>query len=326
MGNQNGINKAFKIVLIVAVVVIGLGISGLYALRSNVNLIRVSNEKNGYNLPGGSMTDLSEEMMGTSVATDSFESQGVFSENSRQVGIKSMPASAPETIEKKVIKNGSLSLKVDNVDESAEEISQIAKSNGGDISSSNFYQSGKNLKSGYVTVKVPASNFEKAYSQIKKTASLVVRESTSGSDVTEEYLDLQAQLRNKQAEEQAFQRIMDQAQKIDDILAVQAELSRVRGEIEQLQGRIKYLDSQADMATIMVNLSEDAEIAVVDRWRPWQVAKESINDLIKKAQNFVDLVIRLVITAIPILILYGFLILAAYKVGRSMYFRFRKKE
>ena len=56
-------------------------------------------------------------------------------------------------------------------------------------------------KSGTITIKVPVANFEKAFAQLKKVASLVVRESTSGQDVTEQYVDLQARLKNKQEEE-----------------------------------------------------------------------------------------------------------------------------
>lgn len=231
----------------------------------------------------------------------------------------------PET-EKKIIKNGNLTLKVDKVDSAVENITQIARGNGGEILSSNFYQTGSNVKSGVITIKVPMGNFEKAYAEIKKVASLVVVESTSRQDITEQYVDFQAQLKNKQAEEEAFVKIMSQAQKIDDILAVQVELSRVRGQIEQLQGRIKYLDSQTDMSTISVNLTEDAIISVTDRWKPLQVAKESINMLVKKLQGFVDFLLRLLIVVIPVLLLYGIVVFGFYKLGRKMYLKFRKKK
>lgn len=238
---------------------------------------------------------------------------------------ESVPTELPG-IDKKIIKNGNLSLKVDSVDKSSVSISKIAKDNGGEVASSNFRQSGTNVKSGYITVKVPVANFEKAFSDLKKVASLVISESTSGTDVTEQYVDLQAQLKNKQTEEEAFARIMNQAQKIDDILAVQTQLSRVRGEIESLQGRIKYLESQTDMSTITINLSEDANISVVDKWRPWQVIKESASVLIKKVQDFVDFVIRLIILVLPIFLLYALLIWVIYGIGKKIYLKLKKKD
>jgi hypothetical protein len=228
--------------------------------------------------------------------------------------------------DKKIIKNGNLSLKVDNADKASASVTKIAKDNSGEVASSNFRQSGTNVKSGSITVKVPVANFEKTFSDLKKVASLVLTESTSGNDVTEQYVDLQAQLKNKQTEEDAFTRIMAQAQKIDDILAVQRELSRVRGQIEQFQGRIKYLDSQTNMSTITVNLTEDANISIADRWRPWQVVKETTSVLVKKIQGFVDFVIKLVILVLPVLVLYGLLVLVIYKIGKKIYFKFKKKD
>lgn len=234
-------------------------------------------------------------------------------------------SSSQDIADKKVIKNGNLTLNVDNTDKSAERITQIAKDNGGEVFSSNFYETPKNIKSGSITVKVPVANFEKTFSELKKVASLVVQESTSGQDVTEEYADLQSQLKNKQAEEAQFVQILGQAQKIQDILDVTTELSRVRGEIEQLQGRIKFLNSQTDMASIFISLSEDASITVIDSWRPWQVVKNSVNALIKKAQGFVDFVIVLVITAIPLIFLYALLFYVLYRIGKKIYFKVKEK-
>ena len=226
-------------------------------------------------------------------------------------------------VDKKVIKTGDLSLKVNNADSTAEKISQIAKDNGGDVQSSNFYQNAKSIKSGTVIVKVPVDRFEKTFNEIKDVATLVVRESTSGQDVTEEYSDLQAQLRNKQAEEQSFLKILDMSGKISDILEVTRELSRVRGEIEMLQGRIKLMDSQTNMSTIAVNLTEDTTITFSDTWRPWQVAKETFNALFKDIQGFINFAIVLVIRIIPIIILYILIFGLLFWIGKKIYFRMK---
>lgn len=232
---------------------------------------------------------------------------------------------APDSADKKVIKNGDLNLKVDSVDKASGEIVRIAKNNGGDVFSSNVYNY-NNIKSGTVIVKVPVANFEKTFSDIKKVAALVVQESISGQDVTEEYVDLQAQLKNKQAEEQQYLEIMKQAQKISDILEVTQQLSQVRGEIESLQGRLKFLSSQTDMASISANLSEDPSITVVDSWRPWQIVKDAVNSLIKKGQGFISFTIVLIITVIPVAILYLLLVYIIYWIGKRVYQRFKKSE
>lgn len=230
-------------------------------------------------------------------------------------------------VNKKIIKNGNLSLKVDDTDASSAKISAIARNNSGEVFASNFYQSGSNVKSGTITVKVPVAFFEKTFGEIKEVASLVISESTTGQDVTEQYTDLRAQLVNAQAEEQSFIKILDQAVKIDDVLAVTRELARVRGTIERLQGSMKYLESQTDMSTIVINLTENRNIVVSDSsWRPLQVMKDSVNSLITGLQGFIDFVIRFIVTVLPFLIIWIIIIWGVYKIGRKIYLKVKTKN
>ena len=231
----------------------------------------------------------------------------------------------PAPADKKIIKNGNLNLQVAKVDNATDKIAQVAKANGGDVFSTNFRQSKSNVKSGSITVKVPVANFEKTFSELKKVAVLVIDESITGQDVTEQYADLQTRLSNKQAEEQAFLKILNQAGKMDDILAVTREVSRVRGEIESIQGQIKYLVSQTDMATITINLTEDTNITVIDSWRPWQVVKEAVNSLVKSLQGVVNFLIQFIIVIIPILLIWAIIIFILYKIGRGIYLKIKKQ-
>lgn len=235
-------------------------------------------------------------------------------------------APAPASTDKKIIKNGNLTMRVDNISDAQSKISGIANGNGGSVFSSNIYQSGKNVKSGMITVKIPVANFEKVLGEIKDIATLVIRETTSGRDVTEEYQDLEVQIKNKQAEEQSYVKILEQSGKISDVLEVTRQISRTRGEIERMQGRLRFMSSQTEMSTIDISLSEDQNVTVVDSWRPAQVAKDAVNSLVKSVQNFVDFVIVLVITFIPVAILYLVIILILFLIGRKIYRRFRKNK
>jgi len=222
--------------------------------------------------------------------------------------------------DKRVIKNGNLSLKVAKTEKAAKEISEIAKSKEGEVFSSSFYERVKGSKSGMMTVKVPVNRFEETMEEIKKVATQVVSESTIGKDVTEQYADLQAQLKNKRVEEETFVKILDRAGKIEDVLKVTKEISRVRGEIERLEGRIKYLESQTDMSTITVSLSEDVEITPVgEGWRPWQMVKSSVKTLIKNAQGSIDNLIYFVIVKIPSIIVFFLILWIIYWIGKKAY-------
>ncbi|MFA5993595.1 MAG: DUF4349 domain-containing protein [Parcubacteria group bacterium] len=253
-------------------------------------------------------------MMGNSYSERSLSTMS----DSMAPEMDSVAATVPQ---KKEIKNGNLNLRVNNADSAAEKIAQIARDNGGEVFASNFYQTAKNIKSGNVEVRVPVANFEKTFGELKGVATLVIRESTAGRDVTMAYSDLQTQLKNKQSEEQAFLNILNQAGKIADVLDVTREVARVRGEIESLQGQIKFMDAQTDMASISIAVTEDTTVAFADKWRPAQLAMETINGLFKDMQGLVDFVIVLVIRVIPILFLYGFIIFGAYWVVRKLFFK-----
>ena len=238
-----------------------------------------------------------------------------------------MAATAATAVDKKIIKTGSLSLKVEQAETAAEAIANIAKVNKGEVASSNFYESTRGVKSGAITIRVPYNNFDAAFSEIKKVATQVVSEASNAQDITAEYIDLEARLKNTQAEESSFVALLNRSGKIEEILAVTSEVARVRGEIEQLQGQIRYLNSQTDMSTITANLTEDVEIATASQdWRPWQVIKISVKRLIASGQNFIDGLIAFLIVVLPALIIYGLIIWLIYYVGRKIYGRFINKQ
>jgi hypothetical protein len=232
------------------------------------------------------------------------------------------PSSVVQPIDKKIIKTGDLSLKVERAETAAESITNIAKVNKGEVAGSNFYESTRGVKSGFITVRVPYNNFDAAFAEIKKVATQVVSESSNSQDITEQYIDLEARLKNKQAEEVSFAALLNRAGKLEEIISVTRELARVRGEIEQLQGQLRYLNSQTDMSTITASLSEDVEIAAASQdWRPWQVIKLSVKQLITAGQNFVDGLIAFLIVVLPMLIIYGLIIWALYLIGKKIYNR-----
>ncbi|HFC76853.1 MAG TPA: DUF4349 domain-containing protein [Candidatus Moranbacteria bacterium] len=225
-----------------------------------------------------------------------------------------------QTSDKKIIKNGSLNLKVDKISQATEEISNIIQGLGGEIFSTNFSERIKGQRRGNLTVKVPVVKFSEAISKIKNVATQVINETTTGRDVTEQYADLQVQLRNKQAEEASFVKILDRAGKIDDVLAVTKQIARVRGEIERLQGRIKYMNSQTEMSTITINLSEDTEMtSISDNWRPWQTVKKSFQELINNIQDSIDGIIRFLIVGIPSIIPFVIFLAIIYWGGKKIY-------
>lgn len=247
--------------------------------------------------------------------------------------------------ERRVVRDGTLSLRVEDTEWSADEIGRIAERFGGfvvsrvmsseipgypmpmmrgefDNSSDEEPSVGTSIpESGMITIKVPSEKFAETMSAIRGIATAVLNESSSASDVTAAYVDLEAQLKNKYAEEEAFTKILNtNAQKVSDILEVTRELSRVRGEIERLEAQKKYMDSQTDMASITVSLSEDARVGSVSNdWRPWQTVKNAVNQLLLHFRGFIDGSIYFVVSVLPLFLLYLIGLYVLFLVGRMIY-------
>ncbi len=219
-----------------------------------------------------------------------------------------------------IIKNGSMSLVVDEVSVAVDQITQFTIEHGGFVVTSNIEQSGIR-PSGFVTVRIPSDVFDTGLDAVRALGD-VQSERVDGRDVTEEYVDLEAQQKNLEATEDQFLKIMKQAVKIADILSVQRELTNVRTQIERLDGRMKYLKESAAFSSLTIHLSSDPEdLPVLDgnnTWKPLATAKDALRDMLDVGVGIADAIIWALVY-IPVWIgLWIFFVL-----GRKVY---RKRQ
>jgi hypothetical protein len=137
-------------------------------------------------------------------------------------------------------------------------VTDIAARHGGFVVSSR--RTGEELRRGSVTVRIPSDRFETALGEIRGLGS-VKRETVSGRDVGQEFVDLEARLRNLHAQEAVLLRLFDDATSVADTIRIQSQLSGVQLEIERLEGRLRFLRDQTDLGTITVSLSEEGASA-----------------------------------------------------------------
>ena len=234
--------------------------------------------------------------------------------------------------ERLVIENADLAIVVKDPKARMAEINALANEMGGYVVSSNLYQSftslGLEVPEASIVIRVPAERLDEALAQIKEGAVDVPRENRSGQDVTNQYVDLQAQLRAKEVAEQKLLEIMDQAVRAEDVLAIYLQVQNVQTEIEQLKGQIKYLEESAALSSISVQLiaEEGTQPIKVGPWKPAGAAKEAIQDLILFFQNFVDFLIYFFLSILPALILIAIPLYLVYLIGRAAYRRIRRSR
>lgn len=167
---------------------------------------------------------------------------------------------AAEAFNRKIVRNGEIVLELDDPAEGQRRAGAVAESHGGFVVTSEISQAGASGPTVKITMRVPAERFGQAVEALRAVGSRVVREKVTGQDVTEEYLDLEARIRTKQALEAQFLEILKQARTVSDALQVQTQVSEVRGEIERLEGRRRYLENQSSLSTINVTLQTPSPI------------------------------------------------------------------
>ena len=215
---------------------------------------------------------------------------------------------APEAVEERmIIWTGDVSLIVKDAEDSLEKVEAIAKDLGGYVVNSSSWYQDDQLRA-RLTIRVPSGEFDAAMARLKDLAIKVENRNVSTQDVTEEYTDLNARLRNLEATEtelfELLTEVRERTGKAEDVLAVHRELSYIREQIEQIKGRMQYLEKMTAMATINVELIPDvlARPIVVAGWRPSGTVANAFDALVKTFQRIVDAAIWLTIAVLPILV------------------------
>ena len=171
---------------------------------------------------------------------------------------------ADYNIDRKIVRNAELDLEADSPEQAQEKITSIAEMKGGFVVESNQSMSdtkATNRDIVSMTVRVPSDKFGEALDEVRKTGSRVVSETVKGEDVTEEFIDVEAQLKAKKALEAQFMEIMKRASRVEEALEVQSELADVRGEIEKVEGRKRFLENKSSLSTIKIRLQTAQVIA-----------------------------------------------------------------
>ncbi|MDE2990621.1 MAG: DUF4349 domain-containing protein [Chloroflexota bacterium] len=179
-----------------------------------------------------------------------------------------LAATAPQSldaaaVERQIIRTGTLSVVVAELAAAVTQVEDIiAGIAGAFVAASNIQQDDPRRVS-TITVRVPVEAFDATLAALRNIGAEVIDEDIRSQDVTAQYTDLTARLRNATAAEQQLLEILARAQSVQDTIEVQRELTDVRERIEVLQGQLNVLTNQTTLATIVLRLHPAADLIVL---------------------------------------------------------------
>jgi hypothetical protein len=159
----------------------------------------------------------------------------------------------------KIEQTGSLTLTVGRgkLSRTVTQLTALAVSDGGFVANSQT-QSGA-TPSGSVTLQVPVNSFAAVLARAQalgRTSDLT----TKATDVTGQYVDLQARITALQDSRQQYLTILAKATSVGDVLSVQEQIDSIQSQIEQLQAQLQLLTSQTSYSTLTVTVSESTPV------------------------------------------------------------------
>lgn len=210
----------------------------------------------------------SNDTSDSSNAMDSSEEKsyegGIGADTDESAGVEEDGEMAPEGVnnERKVMYNASVSLEVDDIGKSIDEVEKNVRDLNGYVVEVNF-TSNNEQDYGSITLRIPTDSLTAFLDGLEEFSGKVVEKRVVGQDVTEEYVDLTSRLKAKRVVEERLLDLLSKAEKTEDLLKISNDLSIVQEEIEQVMGRMKYLDNKTEFAEVEMNFM-DVSIPIPD--------------------------------------------------------------
>ena len=163
-----------------------------------------------------------------------------------------------------LIRTGDSRLEVDSLPAAIAAVERAAAAADGWIAESSISLGEHERRSARLVVRVPADRWDELVAGLRSIGE-PRHLSTSTQDVGEQFVDLNAQLANAQRIEARYLELLrTRTGSLEDLLAVERELARVRERIETLQGRLRYLGDRVAISTMVVHLDQRTAILAAD--------------------------------------------------------------
>lgn len=217
-------------------------------------------------------------------------------------------------LNRKIIYETNIGLVVPDYKKFENELPALVNAHGGFVANNNTNRRYKNSQTGDWVVRIPVAQYASFLSGVDAIGFAETR-TENAQDVTEEYVDIEARIKNKQALESRVLGILeDRSGKLNEILEIERELSRVREEIERMEGRIRFLKERTRLATVTIRCREQQEYQPAAAPTLGSRLGQAFSGSIGMMQNFVANLLVVVVAILPWLVMLSLAVWAFNRV------------
>lgn len=236
-------------------------------------------------------------------------------------GVVGTGAPAAQEAPRMIVRTAEMRIVVGDTMKTVDAVTKAVEAMGGYVSGSNIWREGE-LMHATLKLRIPADKLTASLTSIRGLAKRVDNETIASQDVSQEFVDLESQVRNLEATETELRALLitarQNSKRASDVLEVHQQLTMIRGQIEQARGRMRYLSQVAAMSSISLDVLPDAiaQPVVEPGWHPVIIAREAIRALIGALQSAATVGIWLIVYIVPIFGILALVIAALWKLAR----------
>jgi hypothetical protein len=275
-----------------------------------------------YNQPSN-QTAAGQSENNPSIAMPTIIQGGASGSANTSIAMQATKKPAENAMKTMIIRNATIALQVDNLSLAIQKITQLADNSGGYVVSSSLTQDSNYASNSRanISIRVPAQGLNNALTALKSLSRQVIQESVTGEDITQQYVNLESQLKNLQTAKEQLAKIMAGAKKTTDVLAVYQRLTETQGQIDLLEGQIKYYKESVAYSLITIDLSM-TPVVVEPQPQKWKIAetfKASYHGLVDQFKFFTYGLIQFFVYFLPMLLLWLLLGFICYWIAKKIW-------
>lgn len=248
----------------------------------------------------GRTREIAADQSSAGVAADAFAA-------ARPAPAQNAIPTAPSSM---VIRSGSAFVEVDSLERAIAALQRTALAIGGYVGNTAISLGDNQIRTATIELKIPATRYDAAVAGLTPLGK-VESVTSNAEDVGEEFVDLTARIANAKRLELRLIALLDnRTGRLQDALAVEREMARVREEIERIEGRARYLASRVAISTLIVSLHERAPLVAANPGE--NILLDAVKDAWRNFVRFIAALIASLGVLVPVGVLAA-LALAAWK-------------